>query len=86
MGGDRLWEEPWPEADPAFLEAEAVTIVFQVNGKLRDRADVEPGMSDDDLTALALSLGKVQAAMAGAEPRKVIVVPGKLVNVVVGGK
>ncbi len=86
MGGDRLWDEPWPEADPAFLEAEAVTIVFQVNGKLRDRADVAPGMSDDDLTALALSLGKVQAAMAGGEPRKVIVVPGRLVNVVVGGK
>jgi leucyl-tRNA synthetase len=85
MGGDHLWQEPWPVADPAFLEADAVTIVFQVNGKLRDRADVTPGMSDDDLTALALSLDKVQAAMAGAEPRRVIVVPGKLVNVVVGG-
>ena len=86
MGGERLWEQPWPEADPAFLVAETVTIVFQVNGKLRDRVDVAPDMDEDALAAMALSLPKVQAAMAGAEPRRTIVVPGKLVNVVVGGK
>ena len=86
MGGDRLWEEPWPEADPAFLVTETVTIVFQVNGKLRDRADVAPDMDEDTLIAMALSLPKVQAAMGDAEPKRTIVVPGKLVNVVVGGK
>ena len=86
MGSERLWEEPWPEADPAFLVAESVTIVFQVNGKLRDRADVAPDMDEDALIAMALSLPKVQAAMGGAEPKRTIVVPGKLVNVVVGGK
>ena len=86
MGGDRLWEEPWPEADPTFLVTETVTIVFQVNGKLRDRADVAPDMDEDALIAMALSLPKVQAAMGGAEPKRTIVVPGKLVNVVVGGK
>jgi leucyl-tRNA synthetase len=86
MGGGNLWEEPWPEADAAFLATESVTVVFQVNGKLRDRADVDPGMSDDALTSLALSLDKVRAAMGDALPRKVIVVPDKLVNVVVGGK
>jgi len=57
-----------------------------VNGKLRDRVDVAPDMDEDALAAMALSLPKVQAAMAGAEPRRTIVVPGKLVNVVVGGK
>jgi len=86
MGGERLWEQPWPDADPAFLVAETVTIVFQVNGKLRDRADVAPDMDEDALVAMALSLPKVQAAMGGAEPKRTIVVPGKLVNVVVGGK
>ena len=86
MGGERLWEEPWPEADPAFLVTETVTIVFQVNGKLRDRADVTPDMDEDALIAMALSLPKVQAAMGDAEPKRTIVVPGKLVNVVVGGK
>jgi leucyl-tRNA synthetase len=63
-----------------------VTIVFQVNGKLRDRADVAPDMDEDTLIAMALSLPKVQAAMGDAEPKRTIVVPGKLVNVVVGGK
>jgi leucyl-tRNA synthetase len=86
MGGERLWEQPWPEADPAFLVADSVTVVFQVNGKLRDKADVDPSLGEDALVAMALSLPKVQAAMGGAEPMRTIVVPGKLVNVVVGGK
>jgi len=60
--------------------------VFQVNGKLRDRADVDPSLDEDALAAMALSLPKVQAAMGGAEPKRTIVVPGRLVNVVVGGK
>ena len=86
MGGERLWEEPWPEADPAFLVADTVTVVFQVNGKLRDKADVDPSLGEDALAELALASEKVRAAMAGAEPKRTIVVPGKLVNVVVGGK
>jgi leucyl-tRNA synthetase len=86
MGGDRLWQEPWPEPDPAFLVAQSETIVFQVNGKLRDRADVAPGLPDDELVAVAMSLPKVQAALGGAEPARRIVVPGKLVNLVVPAK
>ena len=85
MGDERLWEQPWPEADPRFLVSDTVTVVFQVNGKLRDRADVAPDLDDDALVAMALSLPKVQAAMGGAEPQRTIVVPGKLVNVVVAG-
>jgi len=83
MGGERLWQEPWPEPDPTFLVAQSETIVFQVNGKLRDRADVAPGLPDDELVAIAMSLPKVQAALGGAEPVRRIVVPGKLVNLVV---
>ncbi|MBL6634509.1 MAG: class I tRNA ligase family protein, partial [Thermoleophilia bacterium] len=86
MGGERLWEEPWPLADPAFLVADTETIVFQVNGKLRDRAEVPAGADEQALVDLALSLPKVQAAMGGADPVRTIVVPGKLVNVVVAGK
>ena len=71
------------QPDPAFLVAQSETIVFQVNGKLRDRADVAPGLTDDELVAIAMSLTKVQAALAGAEPVRRIVVPGKLVNLVV---
>ena len=86
MGGERLWEEPWPLADPAFLVADTETIVFQVNGKLRDRAEVPAGADEQALVDLALSLPKVQAAMGGADPVRTIVVPGKLVNVVLGAK
>ena len=85
-GGERLWEEPWPVADPAFLVADSVTIVVQVNGKLRDRIEVAPGMDDDALLEMVFALPKVEAALGGAEIMRKIVVPGKLVNLVVGGK
>ena len=53
LGGEALWSEPWPEADPAFLERETVTVVVQVNGKLRDRLEVAPGAADAELLAAA---------------------------------
>ena len=51
LGGERLWVAPWPEADEAFLERESVTVVVQVNGKLRDRLDVPAGLAEDELAA-----------------------------------
>jgi leucyl-tRNA synthetase len=83
LGGERLWEQPWPVADPALLERETVEIVVQVNGKLRDRLQVPASTSDEELVELARSSEKVQAHLNGGEPRKTIVVPGKLVNFVV---
>jgi leucyl-tRNA synthetase len=83
LGGERLWEQPWPEADPALLERETVEIVLQVNGKLRDRLQVPASTSDEELVELARSSEKVRAHFNGGEPRKTIVVPGKLVNFVV---
>ena len=83
LGHERLWEQPWPVADPAFLERETVEVVLQVNGKLRDRLQVSASISDDELVALARASERVQAHLNGGEPRKTIVVPGKLVNFVV---
>jgi leucyl-tRNA synthetase len=83
LGGERLWEQPWPEADPALLERETVEIVLQVNGKLRDRLQVPASTSDEELVELARLSEKVRAHFNGGEPRKTIVVPGKLVNFVV---
>jgi leucyl-tRNA synthetase len=60
-----------------------VTIVIQVSGKLRDRIEVPAGTSESELKRLALQSPKVQAAMNGGTPSKVIVVPDRLVNVVV---
>ena len=83
LGRERLWEEPWPMADPALLVKDEVEIVVQVNGKVRDRITVAAEIEDDDLLALALASERVQAHVAGRELRKTIVVPGKLVSLVV---
>ncbi len=83
LGGSRLWETPWPEADAAILERDTVQVVLQVNGKLRDRIDVPAAIDEAELVALARASERVQAHLNASEPRKTIVVPGKLVNFVV---
>jgi leucyl-tRNA synthetase len=82
LGHERLWETPWPVADPVMLERDTIELVVQVNGKVRDRLQAPAGLSEDELIALAKSSEKVQAHLNGEE-RRVIVVPDKLVNIVV---
>ena len=82
LGHERLWEAPWPEADESQLVRDTFELVVQVNGKLRDRFEVDAGLSEDDLVAVARGSERVTAFLDGAEPRKTIVVPGKLVNFV----
>jgi leucyl-tRNA synthetase len=82
LGHARLWEAPWPVADPALVAADTVEIVVQVNGRLRDRLHVRPGTPDDEVVALALGSERVQAHLDGGEPRKTIVVQDRLVNLV----
>jgi leucyl-tRNA synthetase len=81
--GSGLWRTPWRKADPQALVQDAVEIVVQVNGKLRGRVSVSPAASDEDVRAAALADAQVQKFLEGRAPRKVIVVKGKLVNVVV---
>jgi leucyl-tRNA synthetase len=83
LGHERLWEAPWPEADPALLKRDTVEVVLQVNGKLRDRLQVPSSIGEEELVALARASERVQAHLNGGEPKKTIVVPGKLVNFVV---
>jgi leucyl-tRNA synthetase len=75
---------PWPVADPALLIDARVTIAVQVNGKLRDTIEVAKDMDKAALEATALGLEKVQRALEGLVLRKVVVVPGRIVNVVAG--
>jgi leucyl-tRNA synthetase len=72
----------WPAFDPALLVDEQVTIAVQVNGKLRDTLVAPRGLDRAAAEALALASDKVQRQLAGASPRKVIVVPDRLVNIV----
>ncbi|MGA9674869.1 MAG: leucine--tRNA ligase [Mycobacterium sp.] len=74
---------PFPESDPAYLVDDTVEYPVQVNGKVRGRVMVAADADDDTVKAAALADDKVQAFLAGAAPRKVIVVAGRLVNLVV---
>jgi leucyl-tRNA synthetase len=78
-----LWKQRWREADPRALVQEAIEVVVQVNGKLRGRISVAPDAPEDEVRAKALAEEGVRRFFEGREPRKVIVVRGKLVNVVV---
>ncbi|MFI7448276.1 leucine--tRNA ligase [Nonomuraea sp. NPDC049714] len=79
--GGTVAKAGWPAADPALLVQESVTCVVQVAGKVRDRLEVAPDVSEDALRELALASEKVQAHLRGT-PRKVIVRAPKLVNIV----
>jgi leucyl-tRNA synthetase len=83
MGGDGLVaDQPWPDHDPALLIDDDATIAVQVNGKLRDTLTVPKDADKAALEAAALASNKVQRVLDGAIPKKVIVVPGRLVNIV----
>jgi len=81
--GTRLLEQPWPAVDPAALVQDSIEIVVQVNGKLRGHMQVSPNASRDEIEAAAMRHDAVLKFTSGQVPRKVIVVPGRLVNVVV---
>jgi leucyl-tRNA synthetase len=84
LGRERLWEQAWPVADPELLEKDTFELVVQVNGKVRDRFEVETGLAESELIERALQSDRVRAHVDGKQVRQTIVVPGKLVNVVVG--
>jgi len=90
---EELWEKmghaeilirtPWPAFDPALAREESVTIVVQINGKVRDKFEAVRELSEKELEGEALCLPKVQAALGGKPVRKVICVKNKLVSIVV---
>ncbi|MBK8040000.1 MAG: leucine--tRNA ligase [Verrucomicrobiaceae bacterium] len=78
-----LSDETWPVYDPAALIEDEVEVVFQVNGKLRDKARVPIQATKEEIEKIALASARVQEFMEGKPAKKIIAVPGKLVNVVV---
>jgi leucyl-tRNA synthetase len=89
---EELWErlgasaslayEPWPEADRSLLIAETLTLAVQVNGKRRDEITVAADADEETIRRAALDSEPVQRHLGGRPPKKVIIVPGRLVNVV----
>ena len=78
-----IHQQAWPVVDQAAAAEEEITLVVQVNGKVRDRITVPVGISEEEARQLALSSEIVLKHLEGKSPRKVILVPGKLVNIVV---
>jgi leucyl-tRNA synthetase len=83
LNGGRVWEHAWPQADPQLLVSDTVTLIVQVNGKLRDRIEAASDAPEEELLELARESEKVRRHLDGKEVIKEIVVPGKLVNLVV---
>jgi leucyl-tRNA synthetase len=78
-----LADTAWPEADESLLTDENVTIAVQVNGKLRGTIELAKDAAQEDAEAAALQLPRVREALENKPPRKVIVVPNRIINVVV---
>ena len=80
--GYSVHQQPWPTWDAEAAKEDSITLVVQINGKVRDKIDVDAGQSDEALKAIALASDKVESWLEGKPPRKVIVVKGRLVNIV----
>jgi leucyl-tRNA synthetase len=83
LTGRRVWEDPWPKADPELLASDSFTLVVQVNGKRRAGVEAPAGASREQLVELARGDAAVRRHIDGKEVVKEVVVPGKLVNLVV---
>jgi len=91
---EELWEElggefsvhqrPWPEYDPQLARSERITLVAQVDGKVRDRIEVDADIPSEEMKRIALASTRVQRNLEGRKVTKIVVVPGKLVNIVTG--
>ncbi|HUV28771.1 MAG TPA: class I tRNA ligase family protein, partial [Anaerolineales bacterium] len=78
-----IHSQPWPEVDESAAAEEQITLIVQVNGKVRDRISAPVDISEEDAKELALRSEAVAKYLEDKEPRKVILVPGRLVNIVV---
>jgi leucyl-tRNA synthetase len=78
-----IHEQPWPAVDEDAAAEEEITLVLQINGKVRDRIQVPVNITAEDAQAFALENATVQKYLGGKAPRKVILVPGRLVNIVI---
>ncbi len=78
-----IHQQAWPTWDPDIAKEERVTLIVQVNGKVRDRITVSAETTDRELQIFALASENVKRLLGDREPRKVIVIKGKLVNIVV---
>jgi leucyl-tRNA synthetase len=80
---DSIHLQPWPKWDPELVKEEIITLVIQINGKVRDKIEVESDISEEKAKELAISREKIKKWIKGKKIKKVVFVPGKLINIVV---
>ena len=80
---DSIFQEKWPEYDPRLIKDKIVDLVVQINGKVRDKVEIRADASEEEAKAIAISQEKVKNWLRDKEIKKVIFVPGKLINIVV---
>ena len=80
-----LYNQPWPEFDDSLTAKEEIEIVFQVNGKIRSKAQVPSAITKEEMEKMALADPKISGIVLGKQIMKKIVIPGKLVNIVIKG-
>ncbi len=78
-----IHEESWPEADAALVVQDTVTMVVQINGKVRERIDVPPEIDEQSAYQIAVTSEKIKELLDGKEPKRVILRPPRLVNLVI---
>jgi leucyl-tRNA synthetase len=83
-GAASIHTQPWPKFDPGALVSETVTLVVQVNGRLRDRVTVASDATEEQIRAAAGAAPNARRAVGEAAVRQVVIVPGRLVNIVTG--
>ncbi|MFF2142151.1 leucine--tRNA ligase [Kitasatospora sp. NPDC058190] len=83
LTGKRVWEEPWPVADESLLRSETITLVVQINAKTRAEMSVPADASEDEIRQAVQALPLVQQEVEGQSIKRIIVVPGRLVNVLI---
>jgi len=81
--GESVFENGMPSANPEYTQAEVYDLVIQVNSKIRAKESIPTETDEDGMRAVALANERIQELLAGKEPRKVIVIPNRLVNIVI---
>jgi leucyl-tRNA synthetase len=76
-------EQKWPVYDTRLMEKEKVLLIVQINGKVRDKIEISPGISQKEASKLALNSEKIKVLLGGTPPKKIIFVPDKLINIVI---
>ena len=75
---------PWPVFDPALAQEEKAVIIVEIDGKIRDKFEADAAIIEEAMKSQALALPRIQQLLAGQTVRKVVVIKGKMVNIVVG--